>query len=310
MTQTSLRRACGVFAPVLTPFHDDLEPDADAFVTHCRWLLENDVGLAIFGTNSEANSLSVSERMALTDHLLEARVDPSRIMTGTGCCSFKDTIALTRHAVNAGITDVLMLPPFYYKNISEDGAFGFYSEVIEAVASRSLAVYLYHIPALSGVPITLSLIERLHTRYPGTIAGIKDSSGDWQNTQTLLAHLGGNGFSVFPGSEVFLLSALRAGGAGCISATANVNPAMLSALYRLADTPKAEDLNRQAIAIRTAFQQLPMVPAMKAVTARRHRHDGWLNIRPPLTRLESSGMAKAAGLLDEIGKAASAMAQA
>ncbi len=300
MSNISPGRLRGVLAPVLTPFHDNFEPNFEAFIAHCRWLVSQGVGLAIFGTNSEANSLSVTERLALTDALLEADIDPARMMPGTGCCSIKDTIELTRHAVNAGAAGVLMLPPFFYKNVSEDGVFGFYSEVIEAVGDARLAVYLYHIPALSSVPISVSLIERLRVRYPATVVGAKDSSGNWENTRAMIGEFARDGFDVFPASEAFLTDAVALGGAGCISATANVNPAMLDTLYRHANEPADTQLKDRAIAIRNVFQSQPMIPAMKHVIARWSGEASWRNVRPPLIRIEHAEGLKLDGALSAL----------
>ncbi|MGN6703807.1 MAG: dihydrodipicolinate synthase family protein, partial [Burkholderiaceae bacterium] len=179
-------RLTGVFSPVVTPFGADLAPDAGKLVRHCRWLLSQGVGLAVFGTNSEANSLSTGEKRGLLDALADAGIPGNRMMPGTGCCALPDTVELTRHAVARGAGGVLMLPPFYYKGVSDDGLFASYSEVIQRVGDQRLRIYLYHIPQVSQVPISLGLIERLLKAYPGTIAGIKDSSGDWSNTQAML----------------------------------------------------------------------------------------------------------------------------
>src|SRR4249920_3683915 len=225
-------RIRGVLSPVVTPFTRDLRPDPQRFIAHCRWLLSQNCGLAVFGTNSEANSLSVNERIALLDSLLAADVDPWRMMPGTGCCALTDTVRLTEHAVKAGCAGVLMLPPFYYKDVSDDGLFRNFSEVIERVGDARLRIYLYHIPPVAVVGITPRLVERLMKAYPSAIAGMKDSSGDWNNTKVFLDAFAKQGFDVFVGSETFLLANMRANGAGCISATANVNPAPIDKLYR------------------------------------------------------------------------------
>ncbi|MFD1557478.1 dihydrodipicolinate synthase family protein [Paraburkholderia silviterrae] len=298
MSNTKPTRHRGVLAPVLTPFHDDFEPDAEAFVEHCKSLIASDVGLAIFGTNSEANSLSLAEKIELIDTLVAAKIDPARVMSGTGSCSLKEAVALTRHSVDAGIGSVLMLPPFFFKNVSEDGVFAFYSEVIEAVGDMRLAVYLYHIPALSGVSITPALIERLRKRYPATIAGVKDSTGDWENTRMLLTTFSDDGFDVFPASEALLLDALKLGAAGCISGTANVNPVMLSTLYRMAHEPVSAHLHENAVSIRKAFQQVPMIPAMKAAIALRTGRESWKNVRPPLVPYKTVDMRATVALLE------------
>jgi 4-hydroxy-tetrahydrodipicolinate synthase len=225
-------RIKGVLSPVVTPFNADLSPDPQRFIEQCKWLLSQNCGLAVFGTNSEANSLSVNERIALLDALLAADVEASRMMPGTGCCALTDTVRLTEHAVKGGCAGVLMLPPFYYKDVSEDGLFRSFAEVIERVGDSRLRIYLYHIPPVAVVGITPKLVERLLKAYPTAIAGMKDSSGDWTNTKKFLDAFAKSGFDVFVGSESFLLANMREGGAGCISATANVNPGPIDKLYR------------------------------------------------------------------------------
>ena len=179
-------RFTGILSPVVTPFNADGSPDPVRFEAHCRWLLSNNVGLAIFGTNSEANSLSVDERMMLLETLVAKGLDPSRMMPGTGCSAISDSIKLTAHAVKLGCAGTLMLPPFYYKGVTDEGLFRNYAQIIEGVADARLQIYVYHIPPVAQVPITLALIERLLKAYPKNIAGIKDSSGDWNNTKAVL----------------------------------------------------------------------------------------------------------------------------
>jgi 4-hydroxy-tetrahydrodipicolinate synthase len=184
--ETMTQRICGVLAPVVTPFKADLAPDSQRFIAHCKWLLSQNCGLAVFGTNSEANSLSMEERATLLDELVAAGVDPSRMMPGTGCCSIMETVKLTAHAVEHGCAGVLMLPPFYYKDLSEEGLYRYFSEVVQRVGDARLKIYLYHIPPVAVVGITTGLVERLLAAYPNAIAGMKDSSGDWNNTKTFL----------------------------------------------------------------------------------------------------------------------------
>lgn len=273
----------GVLSPVITPFTDDLQPDAEMLIRQCRWLVDNNVGLAVFGTNSEANSMSTPEKISLLEKLVEAGLPVERMMPGTGCCAIPDTVELTRHAVNLGCAGVLMLPPFYYKGVSDEGLFRSYAEVIERVGDSRLRIYLYHIPPVAQVAITLPLIERLLKSYPGTVVGIKDSSGDWNNTKTMLEQFASDQFHIFPGAETFLLEALRHGGAGCISATANVNP---RAIARLADSWQDDDADEQQAGlnqVRGVFQRYPMIPAMKAVVAHHSGLSGWKRVRPPLT---------------------------
>src|SRR5260370_509852 len=225
------QRIRGVLAPVVTPFKASLAPDCQRFIAHCKWLLSQNCGLAVFGTNSEANSVSMEERAMLLDELVAAEIDPSRMMPGTGCCSIMETVKLTAQAVEHGCAGVLMLPPFYYKDVSEEGLYRYFSEVVQRVGDALLKIYLYHIPPVAVVGITTGLVERLLAAYPNAIAGMKDSSGDWNNTKTFLDAFGKSGFDVFVGSESFLLAGMRNGGAGTISATANVNPAAIHKLY-------------------------------------------------------------------------------
>ena len=281
-------RIQGVLSPVLTPFNQRLEPDVKRYIAHCRWLIDNHVGLAIFGTNSEAASLSVSERLSLTDALLAAGIPAARMMPGTGACALTDAVTLTKHAADNGAAGCLMLPPFYFKGVSDEGLYAYYSEVIERVGNSNLKVYLYHIPAVSQVPITLNLIAMLRKRYPDTVVGVKDSSGVWDNTRAMIDEFAKDGFDVFPGSELPLTQALAIGGVGCISATANMNPAGIHAVYAARGTPEAALLQAKADVIRKIFQALSMIPAMKRVAAEFSGQAGWKTVCPPLTPLDET----------------------
>ncbi len=285
-------RLRGVFSPVLTPFNPDLSPSAARFVKHCRWLITQGVGLSIFGTNSEATSLNVNEKRGLLDSLLDAGISPGRLMPGTGACALPDTVELTRHAVNAGCAGVLMLPPFYYKGVSDEGLFRSFSQVIDAVADVRLKIYLYHIPPVTQIPISLALIERLLKAYPTAIAGVKDSSGDWGNTAAMLREFQPQGFDVFAGSETILLPTLQAGGAGCITATGNVNPGPIVELYRHWQDADAEQRQQALNSTRAVFQKLPMIPAMKAAIAWQSGDPAWVTVRPPLVELDSAQRAQ------------------
>jgi 4-hydroxy-tetrahydrodipicolinate synthase len=286
---------------VVTPFKADLKPDAARFVRHCKWLLSQDVGLAVFGTNSEANSMSVGEKIELLDALIDASVPASRMMPGTGCCALTDSVELTRHAVRRGAAGVLMLPPFYYKGVSDDGLFASYAEVIERVGDSRLRIYLYHIPPVSQVPISLALIERLLKAYPGTIAGIKDSSGDWNNTRAMLERFQPQGFDVFAGSENFLLATLRAGGAGCITATGNVHPGPIAQLSRTWQQADADAQQKRLDEVRATFSKFPMIPALKAGIASFSGDPEWATVRPPLVKLDDRQIAALRAELDRIG---------
>jgi 4-hydroxy-tetrahydrodipicolinate synthase len=294
-------RITGVLSPVVTPFKADLTPDPDRLIKQCRWLLSQDVGLAVFGTNSEANSLSTDEKVELLDRLVGAGVDPARMMPGTGCCALTDSVRLTAHAMKLGCGGVLMLPPFYYKGVSDDGLFRSFAEVIERVGDRRLRIYLYHIPPVSQVAITLPLIERLLKAYPGVVAGAKDSSGDWNNTEAYLVNFAGQGFDVFPGSETFLLQGMRAGGVGCISATANVNPGAIARLFATWKADKADTQQGRLNEIRTIFAKHPMIPALKAAIAHYGGDASWATVRPPLVELTQAQQTSLVADLDKAG---------
>ena len=277
----------GVLVPVLTPFTAKGEPDTGRYIAFCRWLLDQGAGgLSIFGTTSEANSMSPGERMALLDRLVEAGIPAHKLMPGTGACAMTDAAELIRHAVAHGCGGVLMLPPFYYKPVSDDGIFAFISGVIDKVGSSALRMYLYHIPPVAVVGYSLDLVGRLIKAYPETVVGLKDSSGDWSNTAALLERY--PGFAVFPGSEVFLLDALRRGGAGCITATGNVNTAGIAKLYANWRGPQADALQAEVTTVRKTMQAYPMVPALKRVVAHFHGDPGWAAVRPPMTPLDQT----------------------
>ncbi len=289
----------GVIAPVVTPFGEDGSPDLDRFVEHCEWLLEDGcTGLAPFGTTSEGNSLGLDERMELLEELVDADISPSQLMPGTGACSVADAIVLAEQAVDLGCGGVLMLPPFYYKNPSEEGLFRFFAEVIEEVGDDRLKVYLYHIPPVAQVGFSLPLIERLRREFPKIVVGLKDSSGDWSNTKAILD--ANPGFEVFPGSEVFLLDGLRNGAAGCISATANISARAIRNVYDNWQGSDADRLQAEITALRKAVQSFPMIPVLKALIAHYREDPVWADVRPPFTELPPEDAERAVKLLAEM----------
>src|SRR5215210_6049994 len=284
-----VKRIEGVLSPVITPFKQDYSPDADRFVRHCKWLLNSGcAGLAVFGTNSEANSLSVSEKRHLLEKLVSGGVPASALMPGTGHCALSDSIEMTRAAVQLGCAGVLMLPPFYYKGVSDEGLYRNFAEVIERVGDERLQLYLYHIPPVAQVPITLRLIEKLLSKYPGIVAGVKDSSGEWANTKSMLDAYAKEGFDVFAGSEVFLLDNMRNGGKGCITATGNINPGPIANVYRNWRSPDADRLQAGITTTRKIVQKQPMIPALKTAVAHFGNDPQWKTCRPPLVELTAS----------------------
>jgi 4-hydroxy-tetrahydrodipicolinate synthase len=288
----------GVLVPVLTPFTAAGEPDTGRFVAFCRWLLgEGADGLAIFGTTSEANSMSAVERMGLLDRLIAAGIPAARLMPGTGACSITEAATLIRHAVEHGCGGVLMLPPFYYKGMTDNGVYDFISAVVERVGSAALRMYLYHIPPQTMIPFTIDLVGRLINAYPNTVVGLKDSSGDWANTKALLDAY--PGFGIFPGSEVFLLDGLRHGGVGCITASGNVNVPGIRKVYENWRTPQADALQAEITLVRKTIQAYPMVPALKRIVAHFHDDPDWAMVRPPMEKLTE---AQSTALLADLAK--------
>lgn len=290
-----------VWSPVMTPFLKDFSVDDRSFTEHCQWLLKNDVGLAIFGTNSEANSLPVKEKIRLMERLVDAGIAGDHIMPGTGTCNLEDSVELTKKAVQIKSAGVLMLPPFYYKGVSDDGLYAYFSEIVERVADSNLRIYLYHIPAVSHVPISLDLIKRLIKQYPENFLGIKDSGGDWSFTISLIKEFSEDGFNVFAGSERFLLDTLRAGGSGCISATANVNPSQIAKLAQDWSGCQADSRQSDLIRIRDIFESYPLIPGMKAVKANATLNHDWRRVRPPLVSLDSDSSNSLNENLNKVG---------
>ena len=221
-------------------------------------------------------------------------------MPGTGCCSLTETVQLTTHAVHLGCQGTLMLPPFYYTDATDDGLFRSYAETIERVGDNRLRIYLYDIPRFAGVNISLELIERLITRYPDVIVGIKDSSGNWENTQSILEREWDD-FRVFCGSEIFLLQTMRAGGSGCISATVNINPSAIYNLYKEWESDEADDLQQQLNQVRQTVEAYPMIPALKSIVSYHRKDPDWTVVRPPFISLEQTTQQELVQKLDQIG---------
>jgi 4-hydroxy-tetrahydrodipicolinate synthase len=279
-------RLQGVFAPVLTPMEDRLAPATGKWIAFCKQLLADGcTGLAPFGTTSEANSLGLEERMEMLDALVASGVPAAQLMPGTGMCAFPDTVKLAAQAARLGCGGVLLLPPFYYKGVSDDGVFRAVAEVIERVGDARLRVYIYNIPPIAVVGYSLAVIERLLAAYPGVVVGMKDSSGDWSYQQSVLERF--PGFDVFSGSERFLLANLRRGGVGTISAMANVIPAKIRFLYDNYLAENADQLQEQLDRYRAATRDYAAIAALKQIMAERSGDPSWLNLRPPLVPLSA-----------------------
>jgi 4-hydroxy-tetrahydrodipicolinate synthase len=287
----------GVIAPILTPFNDDLSIANDLYLAHARWLIDQGcAGIAPFGTTGEALSVGIDERIAATQVLVDGGIDPARMIPGTGLSNVADTVRLSRACLDMGCAGVLTLPPFYYKDVGEDGIYAYFAQLITAIGSDA-RIYLYHIPPIAIVGVPPSLAARLHAAFPEQIVGIKDSSGDWENTRALLEI---DGLTVYPGSELPLLEALALGAPGCISATANLNARDIAGvveLYDRGDIAAAEALHETVKHYRLKMQKYGPIPAQKRLLAISTGDARWANVRPPLTPLpEDTGHELAAAL--------------
>ena len=291
----------GVNAAVLTAMRQDLSIDLDRMAGHAKWLLANGCnGLGVLGTTGEANSLGVSERIEVMEGLAERGIAPALMMPGCGTTAITDTVLLTKRAQDLGCRGALLLPPFFYKNPSEDGLFAYFSEVIQRVGG-DIKIYLYHFPAQSAVPFTVDLIGRLLRAYPGKVKGLKDSSGDFANTASYVDAFAKDGFEVYCGDDGALLELLRRGGAGCITAAANVGCAVSATVYTNSENPAGEAAQIQLSAIRKAVTSAPLIPGLKALVARNTANPAWNFQRPPHMPLDAANAAKLEAAFDATG---------
>jgi 4-hydroxy-tetrahydrodipicolinate synthase len=291
----------GVNAAVLTAMNEDLSIDLDRMAAHCRWLLANGCnGLAILGTTGEANSLGIDERLAVMEGLVARGIPPAALLPGCGTTAITDTVKLTRRAGELGCRGALLLPPFFYKNPSDDGLYAYFSEVIQRVGG-SIKIYLYHFPQQSAVPFGIDLIGRLLKAYPGRVKGIKDSSGDFANTKSYVDHFAKDGFEVYCGDDGALHALLQEGGAGCITAAANVGSAVSATVYANWDRKLGAEAQITLSAIRKAVTSAALIPGLKALVARHTREAAWNNIRPPHLRLSADAAAKLFAAFDACG---------
>jgi 4-hydroxy-tetrahydrodipicolinate synthase len=287
----------GLWCATLTPVDGEGRIDNARFAAHAHSLFAQGVeGIAPFGTTGEGQSFSVDERRAGLEGLLAAGVPGGRIVAGTGCASLSETIALSRHAANAGCIACLVLPPFFWKDVTDDGLFAWYARLIEGVADPRLRVFLYHLPQVSAVPLSVDLVARLAAAFPGVVAGIKDSEGNWENTQALLARV--PQLTVVIGHEPHLPRLMRAGGAGTICGVSNVYPGLVRAL--LSPGVTAQDEERIAQFIEIAFTQ-PFLAGFKSMVADRTGDPGWRNVRPPLMALTEAQRGALRSALERAG---------
>jgi 4-hydroxy-tetrahydrodipicolinate synthase len=291
----------GVNAAALTAMTDTLAIDHDRTARHCKWLLANGCnGLAVLGTTGEANSLGIAERLSLLEGLVERGIPASVMLPGTGTTAIPDTVLLTRRAEELGCRGALLLPPFYYKNPTDDGLFAYFSEVIQRVGGN-IKIYLYHFPQQSAVPFGIDLIGRLLRAYPGKVKGLKDSSGDFANTKGYVDHYARDGFEVYCGDDGALRALLTEGGAGCITAASNIGCPVSAQVYRNWDNQAGADAQVTLAAIRKAVAGPNLIPNLKALVARNAHDASWLNVRPPHLKLPAAAQSKLFAAFDACG---------
>jgi 4-hydroxy-tetrahydrodipicolinate synthase len=285
----------GVFCAALTPVTANLAPDVPALVQHCRWLLAQGCdGIALLGTTGEASSFSVDERKAILEGVVEQGIPADQLLPGTGCAALSDTVTLTKHAIRLGVAGVVVLPPFYYKEVTVDGLTASYEAVIERVGDARLKVVLYHIPPVAQVPIPVPLIDRLRDRYPDTVVGIKDSGGDFAHMVELVRRF--PGLAVLAGADPLMLPLLREGGSGCITATSNLAARELATIYAgwrdPARAAEVEAAQARISEVRALVSHWPQIAALKGATALRTGRPGWALPRPPLMALTETERAE------------------
>lgn len=287
----------GLVAPILTPFNDDLSVATCLYVAHAKRLLDQGcAGIAPFGTTGEALSVGIDERIAAVRDLIDGGVDPAIMIPGTGLSNVADTARLSRACLDMGCAGVLILPPFYFKSVSEDGLYHYFKQLIAAIGSDA-RIYLYHIPPIAIVGIPPTLAARLRADFPDQIVGIKDSSGNWDNTRALLDI---EGMIVYPGSELPLLGALKLGAPGCISATANINASNIVKVLDMCtqdDMAGAHSLHETVKRFRLLMQDYDPIPAQKRLLAIATDDERWANVRPPLTAMPEEAGRELAAIL-------------
>lgn len=278
----------GVYCAAATPLTADGTPDLALFGRHAKALIDEGChGIAMLGSTGEAPSFGVRERMALVDAALTGGTLPEQLLPGTSSNAVTDAVEMTRHAVQAGVRGVVLLPPFYYTAFSDESLFRFYASIIEKVADDRLKVILYHIPMLTGVPISHSLIAMLIDAFPDTVVGIKDSDGKIENMHAISARF--PGFGVLAGADPLLLPVLQGGGAGCITASSNLVARELRVVYdHWNDPAKAEEVRAAQeviVAWRNLTNSYTQLPTVKTMLAKRRGDMGWLNVHPPFSPL-------------------------
>jgi len=277
----------GIYAAAISPFKADGSLDHQKLVDYCQYLLSEGGcdGVAPTGTTGEGNSVSLSDKLALPKAFGDASIAGDRVIFGTGACSTSDAIAMSRNALDHGFNNVLVLPPFYYKSPSDEGLFSYFAQLIEGVGSDTLRVYLYHFPQMSAVPFSTDLVVRLRREFGQVIAGLKDSSGDFEQSRAFADATGGiaENFDVYPSSEAMYFDGKAAGCAGIISGSTNAFARKVQAAIASGGGAEFEAVK----SARAMAGKYPLMAAMKQIEAWRSGDDTWLKMAPPLVPLSA-----------------------
>ena len=290
----------GVFAAVPTPFTEDFKPDFEMFFEHCDWIIDSGCdGLNVLGSTGEANSQSGKARADIMRAVSKSSLNRATLMVGTGTPSLDDTIELTQLAVDLGFDAALVLPPYFYSGVSDDGLFEYFSRLVNAVKSRHTGIYLYNFPQMTGLTFSPALVARLIEEFPEQIRGMKDSSGDMEYANHMAETFAGR-FDVFPGSEATLADAAKFGYAGCISASVNATAELSAQIWRQHET--VSDADRTKLTdMRSAIASVPIVAAAKALTAIRSGRNDWCRMMPPLVELNEEQQQSISVVADTLG---------
>jgi len=290
----------GVVTAALTPMDKNLNPDYPMLIKHLKWLFaQGNDGIGLLGTTGEANSFSVNERTAILDKVIEGGITPNKLLVGCGCSSITDTVTLTKHAVKHQVGGVLLLPPFYYKAVTDAALETYMNIVLDKVADQNIQVYLYHYPQLAGIPWSTKVVEKLVAKYPRNVVGMKDSGGDWKHMEEVLKAI--PGFRLYTGTEKYLLPTLKAGGAGTISASTNLFSPEAAAVYKASLKGGGDDLQPRLTLLRETLEVYPFIGAMKYFFAKWSGQQSWLNIRPPNSIITPDEVKKLEQKFKEIG---------
>ena len=276
----------GVYAAVTTPITSTLKPDLSRLGDHCEWLLENGcTGLAPLGTTSEANSLRLGDRLDIIRFLKNSNLPKERIIVGTGSSSLNEAIEVSTSALEAGFQNLLMLPPYYYKNPTEDGLYEFFSILANSIADFKPCIFLYNFPQMTTIPFTLALVKRLRSSYPGIFLGMKDSSGDFMNTLSFIKEF--DDFIAFSGSEELIHKNLDSGGYGCISASTNITAPIVSSSLTEQNPKDKENLLKKAASIRGLLSRKQMISGIKGSLSMLKKDSSWSKTIPPIEEMAS-----------------------